>query len=195
MTASTGRTLAFAILIFAFLILAVRMTPLILAPLGIFPGIARVFRDAVPDGRFFPHWFAGWGIPAAVLSLAFLALWIAVLVWVYRDAERRRMNGALWALLVFFGNLIGLIIYLIVRSDHPLPETSPTAPPGSAPPAATPAATAQAAPEACPTCDKPVSVGYTYCPHCGGPLRTVCPGCAKPVEDSWKACPFCGKKL
>jgi predicted RNA-binding Zn-ribbon protein involved in translation (DUF1610 family) len=201
MTASTGRTLAFAILIFAFLVLAVRLTPLILAPLGIFPGMARVFRDTVPDGHFFPHWLAGWGIPAAVLSLTFLVLWIAVLVWVYRDAERRRMNGALWALLVFFGNLIGLIIYLIVRSDHPLPEASPASapassvPPGSAPPVSARPASAKATPETCPSCDKPVSVGHTFCPHCGAALRTVCPACAKPVEKDWKACPYCGKKL
>jgi len=201
MTASTGRTLAFAILIFAFLVLAVRLTPLILAPLGIFPGIARVFRDTVPDGHFFPHWFAGWGIPAAVLSLTFLILWIAVLVWVYRDAERRKMNGALWALLVFFGNLVGLIIYLIVRSDHPPAEATPasaphaTAPPSGAPPASAKTASAQTAPATCSSCNNPVAGGYAYCPHCGAPLRTVCPACAKPVEKGWKACPYCGKKL
>jgi hypothetical protein len=175
MTASTGRTLAFTILVIAFLLLAVRMTPLILAPLGIFPRMTRVFRDTVPDGSFFPHWFAGWGIPAAVMGLSLIILWVCVIAWVYRDAERRKMSGPLWALLVFFGNLIGLLIYLIVRSDHPAAEAAPPAP--------------------CPSCQKPVTAGYAFCPHCGAALRTVCPGCAKPVEKDWKACPYCGKKL
>lgn len=180
MTASTGKTLAFAILIIAFLLLAVRMTPLILAPLGIFPGMFRAIKGTVPDVssvRLMPHWFAGWGIPASVLALSMLVLWICVLVWVYKDAERRHMNGALWALLVFFGNLIGLLIYLIVRSDRPLTDA------------------AQALGTSCPSCGKSVSGGYAFCPHCGGAIRTVCPGCAKPVEKDWKACPYCGKKL
>ena len=181
MTASTGRTLAFTVLIIAFLLLAVRLTPLILAPLGIFPGMARIIHGTVPDVsgvRLVPHWFAGWGV-ASVLTLSLLVLWIGVIVWVYRDAERRNMNGVLWALLVFFGNLIGLLIYLIVRSDS------------------RPAAQAQPkdAGAPCPSCQKPAAGGYAYCPHCGATLRTVCPNCAKPVEKDWKACPHCGKRL
>ncbi|HDT11927.1 MAG TPA: hypothetical protein ENN58_04235, partial [bacterium] len=56
-------------------------------------------------------------------SFVLLALWIVVIVWVYRDAERRGMNGILWALLVLIGNLIGLLIYLILRSDSSLPAS------------------------------------------------------------------------
>ena len=181
MTASSGRSLGIALLVLVFLLLAVRMTPLILAPLGIFPGIARIIRHTAPvlsDTHIFPHWFATWPI-ISFLSLAMLLLWIGVIVWVYRDAERRNMNGVLWALLVFFGNLIGLLIYLIVRSDS------------------RPAAQAQPkdAGAPCPSCQKPAAGGYAYCPHCGATLRTVCPNCAKPVEKDWKACPHCGKKL
>jgi hypothetical protein len=181
MTASTGRSLGIALLVLVVLLLAVRMTPLFLAPLGIFPGIARIIRHTAPDlsdTHIFPHWFATWPI-ISFLSLAMLLLWIGVIVWVYRDAERRNMNGVLWALLVFFGNLIGLLIFLIVRSDsRPAIQVQP-----------------KDAGAPCPSCQKPVAGGYAYCPHCGATLRTVCPSCAKPVEKDWKACPYCGKKL
>jgi len=51
------------------------------------------------------------------LTLLLMPLvWIAVTVWAYRDAESRGMNGLLWALLVFLGNVIGLVVYLIVCS-------------------------------------------------------------------------------
>ena len=51
--------------------------------------------------------------------VVFLIVWILVLVWVYRDAEERQMNGVLWVIVVFFLGIIGLIIYLVVRSDKP----------------------------------------------------------------------------
>ena len=41
-------------------------------------------------------------------------LHIVLAVWVGVDANRRRMNGVLWGLLVFFTSVVGLIVYLIV---------------------------------------------------------------------------------
>src|ERR1039457_5005663 len=50
------------------------------------------------------------------IPIAGLALSIALLVWVARDAKSRGMDSAvLWMLLVFFLNLIGLVIYLFSR--------------------------------------------------------------------------------
>ena len=40
-------------------------------------------------------------------------------IWVYRDANSRGMEGVLWLIVVLVGSLVGLIIYLIVRRDHP----------------------------------------------------------------------------
>ena len=51
--------------------------------------------------------------------LILLVINILILVWVYRDANRRGANGALWAVLTFFFGLIALIIYLIVRPKDP----------------------------------------------------------------------------
>ncbi|MBS7251343.1 MAG: hypothetical protein KIH08_12275 [Candidatus Freyarchaeota archaeon] len=59
------------------------------------------------------------------LEAALMIYWIVVIVWciiaivlaiwVYRDAESRGENGALWLIIVLLLGLIGLIIYLIVR--------------------------------------------------------------------------------
>jgi hypothetical protein len=57
------------------------------------------------------------GMPELLVIVA-LAVWIALLVWVYRDATRRGMNGALWVVVVFFLHLIGLVIYLVVRGSR-----------------------------------------------------------------------------
>ena len=107
------------------------------------------------------------------------------------------MNGLLWALLVFFGHLIGLLVFLIVRQDHPVggapaasKSSAPPASRSSSPPAA--AATSATVPLACPSCKKPIDGTFAYCPHCGTALQPVCKNCGKPVDAAWKACPYCG---
>jgi ABC-type tungstate transport system substrate-binding protein len=48
--------------------------------------------------------------------VAILALNIALLIWVARDAKSRGMdNSILWMVLVMLTGIIGLIIYLLVR--------------------------------------------------------------------------------
>ena len=60
----------------------------------------------------------GGGI-GCLFSLVMLGVWIAVTVWTYRDAQARGENGVLWAVIVFFLGLIGLVIWLVVRSNKP----------------------------------------------------------------------------
>jgi hypothetical protein len=48
--------------------------------------------------------------------LAILALHIAILVWVARDAKNRGMdNAVLWMVLVMITGLLGLLIYVLAR--------------------------------------------------------------------------------
>jgi len=167
-----------------------------LVPLGVFTGFAHGFRGINFDAWQFRPWFPF--LPALGLGIFFLILWIAVIVWVYKDAEQRGMNGLLWSLLVFFGHLIGLLVFLIVRQDHPVggapaKSSAPPASRSSSPPAA--AATAAAIPLTCPSCKKPIDETFTYCPHCGTALQPVCKNCGKSVDAAWKACPYCGVTL
>jgi hypothetical protein len=87
---------------------------------------------------------AGFACCGSVLfvMLAIVALNIALLVWVARDAKARGMDGAvLWMLLVFFTSLIGLVIYLLSRPTGPLMR--------------------------CARCGNSRLVASKVCPHCG----------------------------
>jgi hypothetical protein len=76
------------------------------------------------------------------IPIAGLALSIALLVWVARDAKSRGMDSAvLWMLLVFFLNLIGLVIYLLSRPQGILVP--------------------------CPNCGNQRLQASVKCPHCG----------------------------
>ena len=172
MATSTGKTIGLILLVAFIFLIAFRMTPLLLAPLGLFPGAFHWMRT----GDVFHEGFFRF-VPFSLITILLMILWIAVIIWVYRDAERRGMNGMLWALLVCIGNIIGLLIYLIVRSD--------TIPISQEPVRTCP----------CPNCEKPIGPNFVYCPHCGKRIQAVCPGCEKPVQTNWSVCPYCGDKL
>ena len=56
---------------------------------------------------------------------------ILVAIWVYRDAESRGMGGVLWLIVVLVGSIVGLIVYFVIRRDHPvLPPGYRRPPPG-----------------------------------------------------------------
>ncbi len=54
-----------------------------------------------------------------IIGLTFILIlfivWIYVVVWVARDANKRGASGTLWGILAFFLGLIGVLIYLIAR--------------------------------------------------------------------------------
>ncbi len=180
MASSTSKTIGLILLAALILLIIGRIFPTLLMPLGVFP---HVFKSVhLPDlngVEYGPFGFFRFSL-ISILSLVMLIIWIFVIVWVYKDAERRGMNGILWALLVFIGNLIGLLIYLIVRSDTALGEKD----------------TGEIkAPKPCPECGDPVAAHFIYCPNCGTRLQNICPNCGKPIEESWQVCPNCGEKL
>ncbi len=175
MATSTEKTIGLILIVIVILALAWRITPLIVAPFGFLSGAIHSLRlPNIEAMHFGPSLIR---LSSSMLSLALLIIWIFVIVWVYRDAERRGMNGVLWALLVLIGNIIGLLIYLIVRSD------------------AISALKAGHETQECPSCQKEVDASFVFCPYCAARLHAVCPECGKPTEENWKACPHCGKKL
>lgn len=175
MATSTEKTIGLILIVIIILALAWRITPLIVAPFGLLSGALHSLRlPNIETTHFGPSLVR---LSNSIFSLALLIIWIFVIVWVYRDAERRGMNGVLWALLVLIGNIIGLLIYLIVRSDS------------------IPALKAGHETLACPSCQKEVATSFVFCPYCAARLHAVCPECGKATEENWKACPHCGKKL
>lgn len=120
--------------------------------------------------------------PASRSSLIFvpailmLGLWTVVVIWVYVDAEKMAMSGLLWGILVMFGSIIGLVIYLMVRSG-------------------TFARITGAVQQPCAKCGKLVNDDFKACPYCGTALKDICPSCKKPVAADWKVCPYCQAQL
>lgn len=111
------------------------------------------------------------GVLAVILVILALAgVTIAIGVYVYRDAKRRGMNAALWALIAILApTFIGLIVYLLVRSNY--------------------------ADLRCPNCASPIKEEYMVCPNCATKLRASCPKCGVAVERGWKVCPMCMEPL
>lgn len=178
MATSTGKTIALILLVLFIFFVGWRLTPFFIAPFGIVTGLTQTLKDGIGGMHIWPYQFRHFSF--SILSLFLFILWIVVIVWVYRDAERRGMNGVLWALVVFIGNLIGLLVYLIVRTEYvPAPQSRPSS----------------QITKPCPNCEEPVNQDFAYCPHCAASLQATCPQCGKAVEPDWKVCPHCGKQL
>ncbi len=59
-----------------------------------------------------------------------IIIWLLVALWAYKDAKKRGVeNPIIWFLLVFFLELIGLIIYIIVRPKQDQSNMPPPPPP------------------------------------------------------------------
>ena len=81
----------------------------------------------------------------SILGVLFIFIPVMIGIYVYRDANTRGMNAPLWTLIaVLAPTFIGLIIYLIVRTDH---------------------STFQ-----CPKCNQVLEASWEICPKCGEPV-------------------------
>ena len=121
---------------------------------------------------------------------AFLAaLWIALVIWTYRDIRARARDPLvqiLSALLVAVLNLPGVVVYLILRPartleeeyQHTLEEET----------------LLQALEDLplCPGCERRVKDDWQICPNCHTKLKKICHHCGKLMELPWNICPYCG---
>lgn len=114
------------------------------------------------------HWFR-W-VPMAALPIILLVVWVGVVgPLVYRDAKKRGMDPYLWtAVAVFLPFFLGIIIYLVARSNGRT---------------------------ACGSCGEPIHSDYKVCPYCGHRRELLCSQCSKPVAPEWRVCPYCEHKL
>lgn len=86
---------------------------------------------------------AGMGC-SCIIGLVCMGIWIALAIWVYRDAKGRGMdNAVLLTIVTAITGVLGLVIYLLMR------------PKGNLVP--------------CPSCQKKRLEGSAKCPHCGNP--------------------------
>ncbi|MEX2158206.1 MAG: zinc ribbon domain-containing protein [Dehalococcoidia bacterium] len=125
----------------------------------------------------------------AVLIAYAVILLLGMGVWAYRDIKQRTHDG--WAqafavgMVVLF-NILGLVLYLILRPNETLTETYERR--------LETEALLRELPEqrACSRCDRVARDDFLLCPHCRTVLREPCLGCGRTLELEWAICPYCG---
>ncbi|GAB4421091.1 MAG: zinc ribbon domain-containing protein [Anaerolineales bacterium] len=121
---------------------------------------------------------------------AFLAaLWIALVIWTYRDVRGRsrdQLVQILSTLLVAVLNLPGVLVYLILRPQRTLEEEYQHT--------LEEEALLQALEDLplCPGCERRVKEDWQVCPNCHTKLKKSCHKCGKLMELPWNLCPYCG---
>jgi len=129
------------------------------------------------------------GVRLALLLV--VVLWLALALWVYKDARRRMDDPILIGVAVAAGLLfpfVGPFVYLFLRPPEYLDDVRERELEirlmerrfGGA--------------ETCPYCTGPVEAEYIVCPSCSTPLRERCDGCQRPLDPSWVVCPYCAAR-
>ena len=134
---------------------------------------------------------ARWGVsPFPFLGFFGLTglIHLVLAIWVGIDANRHGMNGVLWAILVFFTSVVGLIVYLIFVQSPTLRNGTLWAP-GAA------AGRPGNGVHHCGHCGGRVQSDFRHCPFCGQSLASTCPHCSQPISPDWKVCPQCAGSL
>lgn len=115
--------------------------------------------------------------------------WLVVVAWVWFDASERTeklLPRLLSVIVVLFGNIPGLIIYLILRPKMTLQEqywsdlerrylmyeTADL--------------------QDCEKCGVMLQPGFVFCPNCDNEVKVKCSKCGVNIDKKWKRCPFCG---
>lgn len=124
----------------------------------------------------------------AVLAAILTALWLALIIWTFRDMRARSRDvfaQVLAALTVAVLNIPGFIVYLILRPRETLAEQY-----------------ARALEEeallqeienrkVCPGCSHPTEDRWRLCPYCHTKLKKPCVACETMLELPWNICPVC----
>ena len=124
------------------------------------------------------------------LAILFVAVfWLAVAVWVYKDARRRIEDPWLVAMATLIGLVppfIGALVYLLLRPPEYLEEVRERE------------LEIRAMEDRlanrnlhCPVCRAQVESTFLICPVCTTKLKQACASCKAPLEALWQVCPFC----
>jgi RNA polymerase subunit RPABC4/transcription elongation factor Spt4 len=131
-------------------------------------------------------------IAMALIGAYLAALWFCLVVWTFRDIQKRTRDvlvQILATLLVLLFNVPGLMLYLILRP----PETLSEAYARNLGEETLLRELSQR--DVCPHCQNKVEPDFRVCPICRTPLKEACPTCGKLTQLSWQACPFCAHSL
>jgi RNA polymerase subunit RPABC4/transcription elongation factor Spt4 len=120
---------------------------------------------------------------------AFLAaLWLSLVFWTYRDARTRtqdRIVHILAALVVLVLNILGVVVYYVLRPRQTLDEAYQQSLEEEA------LLSQIESRMACPGCGANTQLDWQVCPLCHTRLRKPCVRCGKLMELPWQICPYC----
>lgn len=106
-------------------------------------------------------------ITGTLFSLIFITYWIGLALWVYKDANAKKNNPALWGGLVLLTNLVGLIIYFMYKQNNII----------------------------CYKCGVIQNRENIFCSYCGTKINEQCSHCGNILNKSENYCSKCGEKL
>lgn len=113
--------------------------------------LAEIVEYAMQRIAQYDWWTLWFGGMFCIIPVIWFIICIALGIWVYKDAESRGMNGALWLIVVIFLGIVGLIIYLLVRAGEKGKK--------------------EEIKRICPHCGRVVKEDVKFCPHCGKELE------------------------
>ena len=127
-----------------------------------------------------------------VVGAYVFALYLGLLVWTWRDVRARSrdfLTALLSLLAVLLLNLLGLVLYLILRPRHTLAELYARE--------LEEEALLQEIEDrhSCPDCERRVEPDFVLCPWCRTTLRNRCAACGELLNLHWEICPYCGEDL
>ena len=116
-----------------------------------------------------PFLMAGAG-SSLLAIVVFAAILVGPAAWVLADARKCGMKQPfLWALFALLGNVIGAVVYVLVREDRP-------------------------AKRSCAACGRVVEPSHPACPWCGTVQqlsKRTCGQCRTELDLGWRFCPYC----
>jgi RNA polymerase subunit RPABC4/transcription elongation factor Spt4 len=137
-----------------------------------------------------PTFVSSFVLILAAFSGAFLvALWMALIVWAYRDIRSRARDPlahVLSVLVVMILFIPGVLVYLILRPQRTLEEEYQRTLEEEA------LLTAIEEQAVCPGCERRTREDWQVCPNCQTRLRKPCQHCGRLMELPWNICPYCG---
>lgn len=139
---------------------------------------------------FDPVFISSFALVLASFGGAFLvALWLALIVWTWRDIRGRSRDSLahiLSALVVAVLFIPGVLVYLLLRPVRTLEEEYQRTLEEEA------LLTSIEDQTLCPGCERRVKEDWQVCPSCQTKLRKPCHHCGRLMELPWNICPYCG---
>ncbi len=128
-------------------------------------------------------------VVVTLLGAYLAALWFCLVIWTFRDIQKRSNDvlvQILATVLVLLFNLPGLLLYTILRPPETLAEVYGRS-------LEEDALTRDIQQSSCPTCKQPVQPDFVICPACHTSLGRHCPTCQRFLQNAWDICPYCGR--